>query len=249
MYHLKTSLLFVFCLAICNILWAQQTDSLRKVMAKETLLPVASKTDTIDRSSIKAAADTISLDAQKPILSSTQLKQKPKHTPQEATLRSIIFPGLGQAYNHEYWKVPLAVAAVGIPVYLFISNNKEYKKARFAYSAVFKSLPISQGGSNDPSEIAKMDPKFKTYYDYEVAQANGSQIFLTSVQSYRNQFRQYRDYSLLAILLGWGLNVADATVFGHLRDFDVGPDLSMRVSPTYFQFARIPGIAFNFTLK
>ncbi len=249
MHHFRTSLLFIFCLATSNLLWAQQTDSLRKAMAKETLLPVTPKNDTIDSKSIKAAADTIAEDAQKPTISLSQLKQKPKHTPQGATLRSIIFPGLGQAYNHEYWKVPLAVAAVGIPVYLFISNNKEYKKARFAYSAVFNSLPVSQGGNNDPSQIAKMDPKFKTYYDYEVNQANGSQIFLTSVQSYRNQFRQYRDYSLLAILLGWGLNVADATVFGHLRDFDVSSDLSMHISPTYFQFTHTPGIAFSFTLK
>lgn len=230
-------------------MWGQQQDSLHKVISSKTLLPITAKTDTLGNRSLKAAADTIAQDAQRPVLNNLQLKQKPKHTPQEATLRSIIFPGLGQAYNHEYWKVPLAVAAVGVPVYLFISNNKEYKKARFAYSAVFNSLPLSQGGENDDSQISKMDPKFKTYYDYESGQANGKQNFLTSVQAYRNQFRQYRDYALLAVLLGWGLNVADATVFGHLRDFDVGPDLSMRINPTYFQYVRAPGIAFSFTLK
>ncbi len=41
-----------------------------------------------------------------------------------------------------------------------------------------------------------------------------------------------RDYAILFGLLFWGLNVVDATVDAHLKDFDVSEDLSLRIKPT-----------------
>src|SRR5487761_2677032 len=51
---------------------------------------------------------------------------KPKHDPHISTLRSAILPGWGQAYNHEYWKIPIVYAALGIPVGTFIYNKNWY---------------------------------------------------------------------------------------------------------------------------
>jgi hypothetical protein len=36
----------------------------------------------------------------------------------------------------------------------------------------------------------------------------------------------------LFLLLFWGLQIVDATVDAHLRDFDVSTELSMRLQPT-----------------
>ena len=183
---------------------------------------------------------------------SFKLPGSKEHTPKGATIRSLIIPGWGQAYNHEYWKVPLAVAAVGIPVYLFIDNGKEYNSARTAYSVVFEERPVIDGGKGklDPAKFAKLDQKFQDAYNsYKKQGGNYVTNYLSTLQSYRNTFRQYRDYSVVAALLGWGLQIADATVFGHLYGFDVSDDLSMQVKPVYFQYARIPGIGVSFTLK
>ncbi len=64
---------------------------------------------------------------------------------------------------------------------------------------------------------------------------------------YRNEFRKNRDYSILYFLIAWGLNVADATVFAHLKDFDVSDDLSLQVKPTYNPVAKTPGISIVIT--
>jgi hypothetical protein len=48
---------------------------------------------------------------------------------------------------------------------------------------------------------------------------------LGSLQTFRNSFRKDRDYSVLWFVVVWGLNVVDATVFGHLKDFDVSDNL------------------------
>src|ERR1044071_10463991 len=54
-----------------------------------------------------------------------------QHEPRKATLRSAIIPGWGQAYNHQYWKIPLVYGALAIPAATFIYNNKWYKKTKF----------------------------------------------------------------------------------------------------------------------
>ena len=60
----------------------------------------------------------------------TVLDSAPKkypHIPRIATRRSLIIPGWGQAYNREYWKIPLVYAALAIPVYTYIYNTNYYK--------------------------------------------------------------------------------------------------------------------------
>ena len=109
-------------------------------------------------------------------------------------------------------------------------------------------MPVIQGGKGklDPAKFAQIDQKFQDAYNrYKEVGGNYVTNFLSTVQSYRNTFRQYRDYSVVAALLGWGLQIADATVFGHLHGFDVGDDLSLKVRPVYFQYAKIPGIGLN----
>lgn len=262
-------LILLGCLLVsCSILFAQTPDSIQSgatvVKAMEAYQDSLPSKDSLQKAGavpaanqnpppatgVQPASDSILTNALRPI--ATPLPPEKKHTPKGATLRSLIVPGWGQAYNHEYWKVPLAVAAVGIPIYLFIDNTKEYRAASFAYNTVFEEMPIISGGKGklDPVKFKEMDQKFQDAYN--TIKANGGNAvksFLSSMQNYRNTFRQYRDYSIVAALLGWGLQIADATVFGHLRGFDVGPDLSMKVRPVYLQYARVPGIGFTFNLK
>ena len=137
----------------------------------------------------------------------------PHHIPRLATKYSAIMPGLGQIYNKQYWKLPIVYGALAIPVATYIYNDDLYNKTKFAYTAKFKA----QNGDN--ADLEKIDPTLKN-------------LSLGSLQSYRNSFRKDRDYSVLWFILGWGLNVVDATVSGHLKEFDVNSNLAISIKPT-----------------
>lgn len=155
-----------------------------------------------------------------------------KHIPKIATRRSALLPGWGQAYNKQYWKIPVVYGILAIPTVAYLYNNSMYKKARFAYDALFKA----QAPTRDSVDYRLIDPQFKG-------------LSITSTQSYRNAFRRDRDYSILWFILAWGLQVADATVFAHLKHFDVSNDLSMQISPTFNPQTRAPGFGLVMSIK
>jgi hypothetical protein len=49
--------------------------------------------------------------------------------------------------------------------------------------------------------------------------------------------------------LAWGLQVADATVFAHLKQFDVSDDLSLQIKPLFNPTTRTPGLGFVLNFK
>jgi hypothetical protein len=150
---------------------------------------------------------------------------KLKIRPQIATRRAAILPGWGQATNKEYWKIPIVYGVLAIPGALYFYNDSWYNKTKYAYEAKFKA----QAPTLDSSGLAGIDPQLKN-------------LGLASLQSYRNTFRRDRDYSILYFILAWGLQVADATVFAHLKQFDVSDDLSLQVKPQFNPNTRTPGL-------
>ncbi len=55
--------------------------------------------------------------------------------PSKAAFYSAVLPGLGQAYNKKYWKIPIVYAAIGTGVYFYVTNNKEYNRYRDEYKS------------------------------------------------------------------------------------------------------------------
>jgi len=153
-----------------------------------------------------------------------------KHIPSTATKRSALIPGWGQAYNKQYWKIPLVYGVIAIPTAAYIYNNDIYQKTNFAYEAKFKEA------AGDPSDIAKIDPLLKN-------------LSASSLQSYRNIFRKDRDYSIMWFILTWGINVIDATVSGHLKEFEINNDLSFKIQPTFQPQIKQAGLALQFHFK
>ncbi|MBZ5856703.1 DUF5683 domain-containing protein [Flavihumibacter profundi] len=135
-----------------------------------------------------------------------------KFDPRRATIRSALIPGWGQAYNKKYWKIPVVYAALGITGYIFLDNVKTYNEVDYAYK-------VSVG--KDTANYDNVADYLKPFVPDEV----------TSLDNYRKEFRRNIDYSVLVFLLFWGLNVIDATVDAHLHDFDVSPNLSMKIKP------------------
>ncbi|MHC1707649.1 MAG: DUF5683 domain-containing protein [Bacteroidales bacterium] len=134
-------------------------------------------------------------------------KNKP-HSANKASLYSAILPGLGQAYNKKYWKIPVVYAGFGLMYYFINSNNIEYQKFKDAYA--FKS-------STDP------DPDlYNNYVD---------KYPLTSLQDGKEYYRRNRDLSIILCSFWYLLNITDAAVDAYLFDYDVSPDLSLKISP------------------
>lgn len=179
---------------------------------------------------LRVDSSRIIADSIVPVKKDTSAKKK--HTPRGAAIRSAIIPGWGQAYNKKYWKVPIAWAAVGIPAGLFVYNKKWYDRTRYALAVV------ANNSQSNPDSMSKVHDQLKPL----VVRGQTS-----SLLNYRNEFRKNMDYSILFGLLLWGLNVVDATVDAHLRDFDVSEDLSLRVSPAVLP-GNVPGVSFVFTI-
>lgn len=163
--------------------------------------------------------------------SSKDTVAKKIYSPRVAAIRSAILPGLGQAYNRKYWKMPIVYGALGATAYIFNFNLKEYKRVGFAYRVLV---------NNDTTNYKNVDDDLKPFVD-----ANAS----NSLRNYRNQKRRDIDYSVLVFILLWGLNVVDATVDAHLKGFDVSDDLSFRIKPGYNSFSNTTGVSFVLHIK
>lgn len=163
--------------------------------------------------------------------SSKDTVAKKIYSPRVAAIRSAILPGLGQAYNRKYWKMPIVYGALGATAYVFNFNLKEYKSVGYAYRVLIQ---------RDTANFKNVDEDLKPFVD-----ANAS----NSLRNYRNQKRRDIDYSVLVFILFWGLNVVDATVDAHLKGFDVSDDLSLRIKPGYNSFSNTTGVSFVLHIK
>lgn len=134
---------------------------------------------------------------------------KKRSVASKAALRSAILPGLGQAYNKKYWKIPIVYGVIAIPVSLYSYNRKWYNLTRNAYTI---------RSNKDSANFDKIAPELVP-------------LSSEALRLYRNDFRKNMDFSILGILLTWGLNVVDATVDGHLRGFDISDEVSMKLLP------------------
>lgn len=169
------------------------------------------------------------------------------HSPHVATLASAILPGLGQAYNKKYWKIPIIWGVLGTMGYFLVTNQYKYQDYRHAYNILrnynkdgvllqpennifnrqksWDSLAIQTdivGTRNDLRDL-KYDFSTKTdsaYVDSQVAYA-------------RDNSRRLRDYMVVFGLLCYVLNMADAAVDANFAKFDVSDNLSMKFSPSF----------------
>lgn len=155
-----------------------------------------------------------------------------RHSPRKAAIRSAILPGWGQIYNGKIWKLPIVYAAIGIPIGTIVFNKNWYDRTREAAVML---------GTNDTVNFRnRVHPQLHFFFT--------SPNSLQRLLNYRNEFRRNMDYSVLITLLFWGLNVVDATVDAHLKEFDVSDDIGLRIKPVLMPMTNAPGVSFVFTL-
>ncbi|HKC36435.1 MAG TPA: DUF5683 domain-containing protein [Chitinophagaceae bacterium] len=158
--------------------------------------------------------------------SKTDTAKQKIYNPKVAATRSAILPGLGQIYNKKYWKLPIIYGGLGVTGYIFIDNIKTYKEYKFAYAARIKA----ESPNPDSTDYRKLKDIYKV-------------LSPGSIRSARDEFRRYVDYSALIFLILWGLNVVDAAVDAHLKNFDISPDLSLQFRAGYSELAKTNGVS------
>nr|WP_320057622.1 DUF5683 domain-containing protein [uncultured Bacteroides sp.] len=134
----------------------------------------------------------------------------------KATWYALVIPGGGQIYNRKYWKLPIIYGGFAGCAYALSWNNKMYKDYSQAY------MDIMDG-----------DPSTKSYLDLLPPNSSYTESQLQTVLKKRKDtYRRYRDLSIFAFIGVYLISVIDAYVDAELSNFDITPDLSMRVEPT-----------------
>lgn len=151
----------------------------------------------------------------------TKLQEIDPLTPAKAAFYSAILPGLGQAYNKKYWKIPLVYGAIGTSLYFYIDNNKKYHEARDEYKRRLEGYERSD--------------KFEKLDDSR----------LIAAQKF---YQRNRDLSSLFVVGFYVLNIIDANVDAALIQFNVNERLSLRpeIYPSDVTFKPNVGLTFNY---
>lgn len=157
----------------------------------------------------------------------TSLDSTAAHSPKKATIYSAVLPGLGQAYNKKYWKIPIVYAGFGTTGYFIYRNTTQYKLYKQAY-------------------IYRMDDDYLTVDDYPEYTA-------TELAYIKDNYRRNMEISYIATAAVYIFNIIDATVDAHLFDFDISDDLSMNWQPSIiplstFNTRQAYGLSLRFSL-
>lgn len=204
-----------------------QADSLNRTMEEVPPLQAVAPTDSI------ATADSIAAENKKKLLEMTSapvlkesevpadsLKKEIDQkiwvpNPTKATWLALVIPGGGQIYNRKYWKLPIFYGGFAGCAYALTWNSKMYKD----YSTAYRD---AMNGNMQSSSITDLLPP-----GYKISETQLKEL----LRKRKDTYRRYRDLSIFAFIGVYLLSVIDAYVDAELSNFDITPDLSMKVEP------------------
>ncbi len=134
-------------------------------------------------------------------------------SPAKAAFYSAILPGLGQAYNKKYWKIPIVYGAIGTGVYFYVNNNKEYNRFRDAYKRRLAGFTDDE------------------FYFSQGVLLDEPRVSTERLEDAQKFYRRNKEISLLVTIGLYALNIIDANVDAHLLQYNVDENLSL--SPHY----------------
>ena len=148
--------------------------------------------------------------------------------PGKAAVFSALLPGLGQAYVGDWWHIPIWYGGLGVCAYTLHLNQIQYNRYKYIYMLASDKDSGYSGHIN-----------------------------VTQATTYKDLYHRYRDYSVVATILVYALNIIDANVFAYMKDFNVSDDLSLNVEPAlienldnyYLPSPSVPSFGINMSLK
>lgn len=130
-----------------------------------------------------------------------------RYQPRKALLYSAVVPGLGQAYNKKYWKLPIVYGGLFLLTSVALTYNTLYDKYKTELFGLLEtpSIPPPSGFTED------------------------------QLRSLTDTYRRNRDFFLILDGFWYLLQLLDAHVDAHLREFDLNPQLKISLQPAVQQ--------------
>jgi hypothetical protein len=135
-----------------------------------------------------------------------------RYNPRKALLFAAILPGLGQIYNKKYWKLPLVYGgfiSIGYGMNLYQTGYRKYK------NQLFDNLNAA------PSNESHINPE--------------SEFTTAQLRTIVTRYRRERDFMVVLMAGMYLLQIIDAHVDAHLKEFDLNPNLQVSIEPTLEQ--------------
>ncbi|MEZ4858154.1 MAG: DUF5683 domain-containing protein [Flavobacteriaceae bacterium] len=152
--------------------------------------------------SLFAQTDSLTIEKEEVLVVKDSLTLKEEYNPlapAKAAFYSAVVPGLGQAYNKKYWKIPIIYAGMGTGIYFYHRNNKDYTRFRDAYKR-----------------------RLAGFEDDEFQGISTERLIDAQKTASRN-----RDVSIIVSLAFYVLNIVDANVDAHLKQYNISEDLTL----------------------
>ena len=150
-----------------------------------------------------------------------------KPNPTKAMLYSALLPGLGQIYNRKYWKLPFVYGGILGCAYAISWNSTQHSGYKSAYKDFLDDNPAANSWLDYKPYTFDDDPKTWSEQDRT--------WFANKLRSQKDYFRRYKELSIIISGGLYALCIIDAYVDAQLFDFDISPDLSLRMDPVIFE--------------
>lgn len=165
--------------------------------------------------------DTTSMEIQTLGKARRQKKEWTQPDPMKVVWMGAVIPGYGQILNRKYWKLPIVYGGFMGCAYAISWNSGRYE----SYKQAYLDITDTNESTNSFLEII---PEGYTLESY-----GGESAFSSLLKSGMDQSRYYRDLSVIISVAYYGLTLVDAFVDAQLADFDISPDLSMKIHPKF----------------
>ena len=156
-------------------------------------------------------SDTLSVKMKDTIVAAKAIVPKTWNTdplsPAKAAFYSAILPGLGQAYNKSYWKIPIVYLAIGIPTYLYFKNDNELQRYRTAYKQRLDG---------------RTDDEF-----YQGRTDGNPRLSTDALRRAQDLYQRNKEMAMLFAIGFYALNIIEANVDAHLKQFNVDENLAI----------------------
>lgn len=126
-----------------------------------------------------------------------------RFNPRKALLYAAVLPGSGQVYNKKYWKLPIVYGGFFGGIYLVSFYQEQHARFR---KDLFELI-------NDPTAT------------------NPNGFTQDQLRSLIDKARRERDYFFVLTGLWYILQMVDAHVDAHLKEFDLNPKLKVSIEP------------------
>jgi hypothetical protein len=205
---------------------ASDLQKLDSLIARDSLANVNRENlEKIESSATPEIPESVMTDSTIVPLSTSSYTWKPD--PLKSTWFAVVFPGGGQIYNRKYWKLPLVYAGFAGCYYGFNWNSNMYADYSKAYMDIMDDNP------NTNSFLDMLPTGAASQYD--------EAYMKDLLRKRKDLYRRYRDMTIFALIGVYFISIVDAYVDAELSDFDITPDLSLRISPALINDKRLSG--------